>query len=432
MNSSIKQSTAIFIVSTLSVSCINKKIETRLNHHEIGQTIQLHELVRSSKNSKQKSIIWAQAVKRVESSNLHYRTSLEEIVQAKRSIKKTWWSLAPDIFTFASITKNISDISDISTSDISFSVAGNLNIPNPFIFYAQLYGNHLNILRAEWQHELTRRNLHSQLYRAYISSESITASKLALFKKKHLINTLPPDKIASEFASIREGEHTISLQQEFLRLQLNRLFNSPGENWRLTDTPPNISYSKKLKKLDLRNGFGKLGLMLQTIQIEVAELSLWQVNFNRFPQFNIGVSTPPLLTNDSSGTTTFDPERINLFSGASRNFDLSDPLSLEIIRDSQIRSKHTREQLILTTESEISHLQQLKQQYRNLLQQESNLMKLRRQQSKSKLSTDPTLLLKQLKSQGEMKEQLQKNKQAQQTIDLQFWLWDENYWRKFN
>ena len=183
----------IFIaISTalLSTACVDNSVHTRLASHSSDQKKLIHRLSSDLETEIEQPIKWHEAVKRIECFNLTYKNSLEQINQANKSIKKIWWSLSPDFFTFANITKNIAEITDLDRESLSFSVVGNLNIPNPFFFHAQLYGNRLNILRTRWQHEVTRRNLHAQLYQAYVSSAALKKAQLDLNQKKRFLYTL--------------------------------------------------------------------------------------------------------------------------------------------------------------------------------------------------------------------------------------------------
>lgn len=425
-----------FLLSILVVllcQCgVNKKVIESLKAHEGSQGDAILSLTRSIDSIPQKNIRWNQAIERIQADNLEYLRSQDQVEHTLKSQNRTWWTLAPEIFTFVNISKSLTEISDLSKDDISFSIIANITIPNPFQFYAQLYADKLSMLAAEWGHETTRRDFHVRLYSYYIQQQNIDRAEKRLRKLQLALEQNNSEEISSRTKQLQTQKLSLETQKEQFRVQLNQLFSTPGENWRLTDTPPNISYADKVQDLSLETGYGKLGLMLQTLQIESNILTLWNAKVSRWPQLSIGLSNPPLVSSSSSSNQGFDPEQTKLFSGASHGIKINDPLSTERLKKAEVRAQYVRKQLLLTTESDASRLFLLKKRYKFLVNEERVLQaKLKTLNQNLHSTQSPSLVSDYLVQQKEISDSLRNNRIQQTQFDLQLWVWDEAYWKKY-
>ncbi|MEO1857850.1 MAG: hypothetical protein ABGY95_10885 [Rubritalea sp.] len=420
------------LFSLLLVSCVNQKVQERLQLHEIQQANALHDLQYAILHSPQKKITWQQAVNRIEEDNITYLQSYDQTQTALKAQKRTWWTLAPEVFTFMNISKSLTELSDLTTDDLSFSIVANITIPNPWQFYAQLYADYLGMLGTQWNHELTRRNFQVQLYSYYIQQDRLdkgTEELTLLLQRLEQSSSDGLKKLSRQYKQKKLAQVTL---KERLRVQLNNMFNTPGENWRLTGNPPDISYAKSFKSLALKKGYGKLGLMLQTLQIEANILRLWNIKVSRWPQLSVGLSSPPLVTSNNSTTTGFNPEQTRLFTGASHGIKLNDPLGSERLRDAEVRAAYTRKQLLLRTESDVSRLYLIKKRYSHLLEIQSDLLdELERNKQQAKTISAPSSVLESYKQRLELTNAIKDNKLQQLQFDFQLWIWDEAYWQKY-
>lgn len=413
-------------------SCVNNKVDQQLLTHQGTQRSVIANFENSITQSRQKSITWRTAVRQIESSNLRYLSSVDRVEKSFSAKKRTWWTLAPEIFTFVNISKSLTEISDINSDDISFSILANITIPNPFRFYAQLYADYLGMINAQWQHELNKRKFQVELYSFFTRQHDIDKEQLKLNKVEQSLAHTNLDQFEDILQSYEAKKITLQSQSEYLRVQLNELFNTPGKNWRLKGDPPNISYADKLGSLSLEQGYGKLGLMLQTLEIESNIVTLWNVKVGRWPQLSIGLSNPPLVSSSSGARTEFDPEQTRLFTGTSHGIKINDPLNSERMRDAEKRSRYTKEQLLLATENDASRIFLIKKRYSHLIRRHSQLQQsLATKKSDIKKTSNPTLLLEAMKDTDSLVELIEANKRQQLQFDLQLWIWDENYWQTY-
>ena len=414
------------------VSCVNQKAQESLKLHEMEQANALHDLEYAIQHSPQKKITWHQAVNRIEKDNITYLQSYDQTQTALKAQKRTWWTLAPEVFTFMNISKSITELSDLTSDDISFSIVANITIPNPWQFYAQLYADYLGMLGTQWNHELTRRNFQVQLYSYYLQQDRIDKGDEELALLLQRLEQSSADGLKKLSRQYKQQKLAQVTQKERHRVQLNEMFSTPGKNWRLTGSPPSISYSKKFNSLALKSGYGKLGLMLQTLQIEANILRLWNVKVSRWPQLSVGLSSPPLVTSNDSTTTGFNPEQTRLFTGASHGIKLNDPLGSERLRDAEVRAVYTRKQLLLSTETDVSRLYLIKKRYSHLLDIQSDLLDdLESNKQQAKTISAPSSVLESYKQRQELETAIKDNKLQQLQFDFQLWIWDEAYWKKY-
>jgi len=224
-------------------------------------------------------------------------------------------------------------------------------------------------------------------------------------------------------------ERTIENQALQLKVRLNRLLNTPGKNWKITGSPPKISYANKLNQISFRKNYAKLALMLQTLQIESNNLSIWNIKFTRLPQLSLGASTPPLYSSQSDSTLSSD--QITLFSGLSKSFDPTDPLDKETVKNTKKRIRYNRQQLLLSTESDALRLNLLKKRYKQLLTQRVSLKTQLLTLDSLQTSTSSTSIIKLLEERKKIVDAISETHKRQVSLDLQIWVWDENYWKKY-
>ena len=412
-----------------STSCVQKKLNEHLLEHSKTQKSTQINLADSLNDSQTTPISWHQALQRIETSNIRVQRSKDQVNRVRRQKKQQWLSLAPRIFTFANISSSISELADISTNDISSSITTSLNIPNPFRFHAQSYAYALDVLRAEYQHEILLRETQAELYGLYITQDNKQQRIAELRTLKKNLESTPIESIVSYISSIKGMERTIENQALQLKVRLNRLLNTPGKNWKITGSPPKISYANKLNQISFRKNYAKLALMLQTLQIESNNLSIWNIKFTRLPQLSLGASTPPLYSSQSDSTLSSD--QINLFSGLSKSFDPTDPLDKETVKNTKKRIRYNRQQLLLSTESDALRLNLLKKRYKQLLTQRVSLKTQLLTLDSLQTSTSSTSIIKLLEERKKIVDAISETHKRQVSLDLQIWVWDENYWKKY-
>ncbi|WP_346188549.1 TolC family protein [Rubritalea halochordaticola] len=413
----------------LSTSCVSNKINTRLAEHAVTQRMESLDLGSKVFSAEQTPISWEKANQLILKRNLQYLSSLKSIESAERNRKNQWLSVLPDLYLFTSIGKSIDELSDFSKDDLETRIVSRINIPNPYTYYAQAYALGLNELQTRNSHELTRRQLQVTLYSLYLQSQRIEDMAKQADKLESELDRANLESLRAEHEKIKELRSRHLIARESLRLKLNKLFETPGQHWKLTGSPPKISYSKKLDSLDLRQGYGALGLKMQAIEIEYSIISLWNANLERLPKPNFNLSTPTLYSSESENNFSFNAEDFQLFTSLSKSIQIEDPLDKQRMRNAEFRSMVTRAQLRGRMESDASQIKVNKYRYRQLLNRRKQALADIQRIQNANISSS-TSLLTAMKATTSLKDSIEAIDNQLLQLDLQFWIWDEKYWKK--
>lgn len=408
-----------FLVFCLS-SCIHNRINQNLNQLQAEQEKNLAQLSLSI-NSQQKTIRWPEAYRMMCKNNLALRQSATQLRDIQRQHKQIWLELVPNVNMFANLNSSITELANLQVDRISSSIVAGLNIPNPFQLYARLYSNALQLENAIISHEIDKRRAYIELYTLFLEQNQISVD----MNYDYLVNEVHTKDPFNDFQNKESARKNTKLQTDYQRLRVNQILNTPGENWKLEGGLPEFSYQGKISSLKFRDRFGLLGRKLQILQIEAAQMSVRQIKFQRWPNFNFGASVPSLY--NSSRTIPFNGDNILFYSGVFKTFDLSDPLQRENLRDADERLKFTLEQQKIQNENEIANLERTKASYIELsrqilvLRESLDLIKLKKA-SVYKSS------LKNIKEYYDTTRRLNDAMDQIKQIELQLLLWDEDFW----
>ena len=413
-------------ISLLLPGCITSRMERDLAENAAVQKEEFESLLKRASTEPASGISWQAAYRRMKDGNLSLRQSQQQLVEAGKQTRRQWYSLVPRLTAFVNLGSSISSLTNLSSDDVNARLIATLNIPNPFEFYASLYGAALQKQNAEWSHELDKRRAYAQLYSAFVDARSLNEAEASFEKRKQSLAGADTTDIRKLLKNLNSEAIGLERQRYYHRLSVNQLLNTPGSDWRLSGKLPVISYRDRYKRIKIGEDFGKLALNLQAIQIEGAMLRLERVKFQQWPSINFGFSNPPIYSsNDGSG---FSSDDLQLFSGANKTVDLTDIGGRENIRDAETRLKYTREQIRQRMEAEVSRVLLLSRSYDQLLREEKQL-----QRELSRLeqpdSDEPEIVLKDLELRAQLELQLIETRRRVQQLDLQFLIWDETFWR---
>ena len=410
-------------------SCVAGKIDKRLTNHQLDQIGLAGDLSQPVFKSDYKKINWEQASKRLLEGNAQVLASRKTIQDAKKAKKKIWLDLIPDVFTFANINTALTEISDFSSEDVSAGAFANLQIPSPFRVYAQRYAAQLSIIQAEYNYELTRRQQYAALYTLFLKQKKLDESHSEIKELENELDSLPIIEAAQAHRKISISRGRLAISRERFRVELNRFFNTPGQNWRLTGGLENISYANKLNKLNFKNNYGILGIKLQAIQLEYAAVARKGVRLNRLPDLNVNFNSSRIFNISDNDDAEFNLDNLQLFTGLTKNVNVTDVLDKDRVQNAEYRFQLNREQLRLRLESEASQLKINKKIYRGLLANKRELQKALNHITQSK-NYNSTQVLTEVERYQSTKNQIDTIDKRLLSIDLQLWIWDEKYWSK--
>ena len=412
-----------FSIPLLS-SCINSKIQKQLEIHEQTQTLANSTLIDASFTKSTGSLNWEAALDLALQQNTHYNNAIYSLSEAKLRRKQQWQELIPNFHILASIDQNVSSISDVTVDDINLNLVSNIRIPNPIRYYAQAYTYALTEIQSKYNLELQRRQLHANLFQIFQQADNLKEQTKLLTEEIKKASFTPDQQLVNHLRSLKKRKKRLSIAEERFRVQLNRFFNSPGKHWAIVGSPPSISYKNKLNRLRFKSGYGALGTKLQAIQIEGSIIQAKNAKSQRLPSIDLGVNAPNLYDSAGEQSFSFDGADYNMFSSLSKSIKPYDILDKKILTDSQRRAQATRDTLMLQVESETSQLAINKKTYNSLLLEQSQL-----RATIGKLMDSRYEGSTQLSSYREGSQQLENINYQLTQLDLQFWIWDEDYWK---
>lgn len=418
---------AVVSMSVACCSCVAKRVAKNLASHYEDEKGRYRALAGQLRDDDTRPISWEVAYKRLLADNLTLRQSINQLEMAKRQGGAQWRSLIPRVGSYVNIGASIAELTDLTSDDLNARLIASFNIPNPFNFYAALYAAELQRQNAEWSHDLDKRRAYGQLYGAFIEARSIRDAEELVARQQSMLTTVSKStEIVQQLDQLKRQMESLDRRRQYLRLNLNQLFNTPGASWMPSGELPDISFRDRINQLEIGEQFGKLALNLQAARIEGAMLQYERVKFRQWPTLNFAVSTPPVYA--SEGNNDFSGDELLLFTGASKQIDLTDIAGLQEFEDAETRLQFTRDRLRLTAEREVSRFESLATNYRKLLDEErAHIRKLKRMAAMPG-SSESELVIRQISLYAEQQGLLIEVRRRIQQLDLQFLIWDETFW----
>jgi len=406
-------------------SCVSKRVGERLALSSKEREREIRQLVAQLQEAQPVRISWQDALKRMRSDNQGLVRSSRLLERSEHLQRKQWLSLVPRVGSYFQISKDLASLSDLSSDDLSARLIANFNIPNPFDFHARLYSAALQQQNSRWSHELDQRRAYIELYSAFMEAEALRLEQ-ELFERRWKVMLYDAQQdVGKSMVSYRNEKDSLERRAKNHRVNVNRLLNTPGANWRLQGGLPRISYDTKYRQFEIGENFGKLALNLYAIRLESAILSTERVKFQQWPVLSFGLSSPPLYVSDQE--TDLGADNFILFSGVSKGIDFTDLGGREKISDAKFRLKLTRDQLRFSMEKEALRLEQLQKSYGRLLRERSNSRSELEQLSRRE-STMVELVLADLARRYQLEMDLLRIERQLRHMSLQYLLWDETYW----
>jgi hypothetical protein len=414
------------IVSLFTVGCVASKVEQNLRDSVSVRQTEIDRLREDLNTDSQQTLSWDDARNRMLKENLGLQQSRQALAQTERETKRQWLGLVPRMAAFVNLSQGLTTIADIGSNDLNASLIGSFNIPNPFDFYASLYGAALQAHNARWSQELDERRAYTELYSAFLDAKALSEETATM---EHRKMTFAVD----ESADLAKALYSLEMEKEGLKRRLiahrgnvNRLLNTPGGNWELTGHIPAISYKSRYRKIKIGDDFGKMALKLYAVRIESAVMQTQRVKYQQWPTIGFGLSNPPLYSNN--GQNDLSVEDFNLFSGANKSLDVTDIGGRQAIQDAETRMKFTREQLLLSMEREAARILQIEKTYGQLLAEERRLQAAMKRLDRP-ASSESEVVIDDLDSRSKLELQLIQAQRQIGQLDLQYLIWDERYWK---
>ncbi len=411
-------------------SCVDSKVAASLSDHEQQQIKDIAVAKKSVYSSEYKELRWKEALTMLYKGNSQYESSRRTVQDTAKLRKEIWHEFLPNVYSFANITTAFDQLVRFrfQRDDLDVGLRASLNIPSPFQLYSQSYLYALREIQAENNHELLRRRLYLDLWRAFSSYHDLQK------KVDDIMKPIPESLPLKEQIRLKVNQEnrlsTLDDSRERLRLRINSLLNTPNANWALVGDIPQSSYARRIDQLELDQGYGTLALKMQTVQIEFAQVALKSNKRVRLPNISWNVFAPTLYDSTAENNADFRIENFRLFTGVNKTIQLEDVFNQEAVQNAEYRYGVTRERMMLNIESEASKLESSKRKYKKLLVEKEftrkNIESLKKSHS-SKYGNSIILKIKEIEG---LQQKLNSLDNQEELIDLEFWIWDEQYWSK--
>ena len=262
-------------------------------------------------------LTFAAALESLRTRNLELRAARLSVVSAEENARQVFKDLLPGANLSASLSRSVTDLANLSRSDLAYSAFGYINVPGLIQLRLRHYASQLELLRAGWSCELKERELTVQLREAFLRADLLAT------RRRSLLASLQWETAASPLAGLEadprgiEREsilYSLRTEADALQLALSQLIGDNTRLWQpdLADLPA-LDYADKLPDYADTARYGELFRQLQALDIEAVHLRERGVKLQYWPDLRLSLTSPPLYQNNGGTTACWDVDQV-LFS----------------------------------------------------------------------------------------------------------------------
>lgn len=399
--------------------CITQELDENLMERRADVNREISELREKQQVGGSEAITWDQALKILNERNLNLQQSRIRIESLRKARDDQWKNWIPRVGVYANLLSSIAELGSLSNGDLNASVVAPLNIPNPATERAQAFANSLSYLEGVDSLEVNNRREVSSLYRLFSRYETLLANE-AERSKKHIGAESVNTALSNIETQVSHRESISSIQEN-----LASLLNLPGENpTPVPGTKPNLDYEHRINKLVPGKNYGLLAVRLYAYQIEGAILREKGVEMSQWPSTWFSGTTPALYDSNQEGSGSYDSDRISLFAGISRTYDITGR-EADTIKNAKDNTEFVKKSLRLRMDREVRDWNRLRQRYDQLV--------MKRQIAKERLQNiqqqDRGSAMTDLNTLRSARSLLNGIESSMEQLELEIWLWDDEKWQ---
>lgn len=401
--------------------CVSKALDARLETERASVTDQIRELDRSHRSGDTLCLDWETALKMLDERNLSLQQSRNRIEDLKKARDEQWKTWVPRVGIYANLLSSLAELGSLSSGDLNASVVAPLNIPNPVTERAQAFANALSYLEGVDSLELNYRRQVSTLYRIYSRYDTLLAREAG--------GDAPQDgRVESVNGALGSLESRAAHEESvgYLRESLAQILNLPGRSpTPVPGTRPDLNYEKRIGKLVPGKNYGLLATRLSAYQIEGALLREKGVKMRQWPSVWVNGTTPALYNSNQDGTAdTFDSERIFLFAGLAKTYDITGR-DADIVNNAKENTEFVKKSLRLRMDQESREWIRLGQRYEQLILKR----KIARERLQLMQKRDRGSAFADLNSLRGARNLLDGIESSMEQLELELWVWDDDKWK---
>ena len=305
--------------------------------------------IRESRN-----VGWELALKMMLENNLELQRAEDSLERAKESKAQIYWDLVPTLRFSTNLSKALSEVGEVDSEDLRFSIFSTINFPGLINLYSRKYTALLGEIKAGWDLELKTRQLTIHLRELFLEYKAFETRKLNVEKTQlwnAKVNKKPADLLVStpEEILVEQQAFNIRISENRLSQSISKILGNFDFSWELNASEiPSLDYVNN--PLDL-NHTKRLGVLLrqkQAADLEALRLTEFSTKLRYFPDLNLGVSSPPLYRVGNGYESTFSAD--DLIFRASSGFSLDTSLRVtrqlkNVRRQIEFQNRFMREEI---------------------------------------------------------------------------------------
>jgi hypothetical protein len=284
--------------------------------------------------------------------NLELRSARNAIVSAEERARQVYKDLLPGANLTASLSRSVTDLANLSRSDLAYSAFAYINVPGLIQLRLRHYSAQLELLRARWSCELKERELTVQLREAFLRADLLATRRRTLLASLQWEASVSPlQGLEADPRSIERESILYSLRSEAdaLQLALSQLIGDNTRLWRpdLADLPA-LDYAENPPDYADTARYGQLFRQLQALDVEAIHLRERGVKLQYWPDLRLSLSSPPLYQNNGGTSTDWDVDQVLFSANASMPIDIQGNISRQLRetrRDRDLQFARMAEQL---------------------------------------------------------------------------------------
>lgn len=281
------------------------------NLKEQWQTNVIHQA-----NLPERTLDWPGAVSLMLERNLKLLQARTEVTNALENVRQVFKDLIPTLNGRAGVSRNITDLHNLGTEDVTISADSFFNIPGLFSFGARYYAAQLYRIRAEAASRLAEREQMIELFRLFFSAEELRDQQLRLEVQRAAATAMEqvdPFSGRLMMTELETRELGYARERKALQDRAADILGSREYLWAFsTNGLPELRYHAEPLPLTDTNRVAQLQLQLLAVELEAARAQLMGLKLRYWPELNIFVSGPPIYNRTFGAERFWDAEDLRV------------------------------------------------------------------------------------------------------------------------
>lgn len=307
---------------------------TRLAEREADRADAYREAAARSQTLTPAPLTFTDALASLREHNLELLAARHAIISAEENARQVYKDLLPGANLTASLSRSVTDLANLSRSDLAYSAFAYVNIPGLIQLRLRQYGSRLELIRARWTHELKERELTVQLREAFLRADLLAS------RRRSLLASLQWETAASPLAGFEadprgiEREsilYSLRTEADALQLALAQLVGDDSSLWQpvLSDLPA-LDYATSPPDYADTTRYGQLFRQLQALDVEAIHLRERGVKLRYWPDLRLSLTSPPLYQYAGGTTSSWDVDQVLFSANTSVPLDIQGNISRQL------------------------------------------------------------------------------------------------------